>query len=127
MNTSAKIGKLDTIKSKIVDKLATNLPITTSPAVIWVVKRRFKVLLSRSPLMLPAVMAGTRNSNMTNSTDVANTYRLKKLEYWISAVWRTWLIMEYMSKRATRARMLLKIRITSGSLRDREPTMVSCL
>ena len=66
-------GKLDTISNSRVQRALISLPITTWEAVIWVVSIRSNVCLSRSPLMLAAVTAGTMNIRRINSMAVTNS------------------------------------------------------
>ena len=119
------MGKLDTTSKNTVERQDSSLPITMSAGVILVVRRRFSVCLSLSPLTLPAVRAGTISKSMANSMAAPKIYRLRKLEYWISAVAFSWVTMEYMFKSATRARRLLQLKMIRGSLKDLALTRLS--
>ena len=86
-NTRANTGKLDTITRNMVTRAAPSFPDTISQEFKPVVSIRSR--LSRSPLMVPEVMAGMINISMTNSMVATNSYRSRKLLYWTSAVSRT--------------------------------------
>ena len=94
-----------------------------SAGVMQVVSIRSNVWRSRSPLMLPAVIAGMIRISIRNSRDATNMYRSRNPVYCTSAVSRTWARAEYIF----RARIPLNTSRTSASLKLRALTMHSRL
>ena len=123
----ATAGKLDTISKSSVLSALISFPITTCDAVIWVVSISSRVCLSRSPLMLAAVTAGTINISSINSMVVTNSYISIKLLYWITAVDSTWATAEYMLSSVTMDRIPLNSTIMRGSRILLELTFISRL
>ena len=126
-NTIARIGKLDTTMRNMVPRAASSFPRTMSAGVMQVVSIKSSVWRSRSPLMLPAVIAGMIRISIRNSRDATNMYRSRNPVYCTSAVSRTWARAEYIFNSATRARIPLNTSRTSASLKLRALTMHSRL
>ena len=66
----AKIGIVATIVKAISESPDKNFPVTIDMGDIFVTKRRSRVCLSLSPLILPAVKAGVISNTSTNCKTV---------------------------------------------------------